>query len=136
MSTSNDTTKSAQPSLVKDTVTSARHYLRNAANWVRPYLRGRRGLMLLAVVVLAAGAALNWGWLVAIGIAPILVALVPCAAMCALGLCMNKMGGKSCSSSERSPETNPSKAVSNIPPKETLPTRMVALETARQAEDH
>jgi hypothetical protein len=43
------------------------------------------------------GLALNWSWLVAIGVAPLLVALAPCAAMCALGLCMSRMGGKSCS---------------------------------------
>jgi hypothetical protein len=45
--------------------------------------------------VLVAGAAFNWGWLVAIGIAPLLIAVLPCVAMCALGLCMNKMGRSS-----------------------------------------
>ena len=64
----------------------------------RHYLGGRRGLMLLTGVVVVAGLALNWGWLVAVGVAPLLLALAPCAAMCALGLCMSKMGGKSCSS--------------------------------------
>src|SRR3546814_2254480 len=32
--------------------------------------------------------ALNWSWLAAIGIAPIILSLLPCAGMCALGLCM------------------------------------------------
>lgn len=67
----------------------------------RRYLAGRRGLILLAVAVLAAGAFLKWDWLVAAGIAPLLLAFAPCAAMCALGLCMNKMGGKSCSSESK-----------------------------------
>jgi hypothetical protein len=58
----------------------------------RTYLGGRRGLILLAVAVLGVGAMLNWGWLVAVGVAPLLLALAPCAAMCALGLCMNKAG--------------------------------------------
>jgi hypothetical protein len=40
---------------------------------------------------------LSWSWLAALGIAPLLIALAPCAAMCALGLCASKMGGKSCS---------------------------------------
>lgn len=62
-------------------------------------LRGRRGWVLLALVVVGAALVLNWGWLAAIGVAPLLLALAPCAAMCALGLCMNKSGGKSCSKS-------------------------------------
>lgn len=64
---------------------------------VRPYLTGWRGLLLLAAIALAAGAAFNWSWLVAAGIAPLIVTALPCVAMCALGLCVNKMMGKSCS---------------------------------------
>lgn len=64
---------------------------------------GRRGaLIALAVVLIAAGLYLSWGWLAAIGVAPILVALAPCAAMCALGLCMKKAGGGACSSTPSS----------------------------------
>ena len=62
------------------------------------YLGNRKALVLLAVAIAGAGLALNWTWLVAAGIAPILVALAPCAALCALGLCMSRMGDKSCSS--------------------------------------
>lgn len=58
---------------------------------------GKRGMYWgLAAVLLAAGLALNWSWLVAVGIAPLLVALAPCAAMCALGLCMRRGTGESC----------------------------------------
>lgn len=70
------------------------------------YLGNRKVLALLAVGVIGAGLALNWGWLVAAGIAPILLALAPCAAMCALGLCMSKMGGKSCSDAASKDTTN------------------------------
>lgn len=63
---------------------------------VRAYLTGWRGLLLLAAIALAAGAAFNWSWLVAAGIAPLIVTALPCVAMCALGLCANKMMGKSC----------------------------------------
>src|SRR3546814_14147064 len=63
----------------------------------RYYLGGRRGLLILAGLVLAAGLVLNWSWLVAVGIAPILIAVLPCVAMCALGLCMSRAGGRSCS---------------------------------------
>ena len=54
-----------------------------------PYTSGRRGLLLLAVLVVILGITFNWGWLVAVGAAPILIAILPCAVMCALGLCMN-----------------------------------------------
>lgn len=61
-----------------------------AGSQVRSYLGGRRGLILLAIAVLGTGLVLNWSWLVAAGVAPLLLALAPCAAMCALGLCMRK----------------------------------------------
>ncbi len=81
MSTSTETTKAGEPSLAKVTIDLARYYL-----------GGRRGLILLTVAGLGVGLFLNWGWLVAVGVAPLLLALAPCAAMCALGLCMKKMG--------------------------------------------
>jgi hypothetical protein len=65
---------------------------------LRYWLGGRRGLIVLAAVVGLAAVALSWGWLVAVGIAPLLLAFAPCAAMCALGLCASRMGGGSCSS--------------------------------------
>ena len=61
------------------------------------YLSGRRGLILAVFLLAALATYLGWSWLTAAGIAPILIAFAPCAAMCALGLCMNRMGGKSCS---------------------------------------
>ena len=72
---------------------------------VRSYLTGWRGLLLLGAIALSAGAAFNWSWLVAAGIAPLIMTALPCVAMCALGLCANKMMGKSCSA-----ETAPDKA--------------------------
>jgi hypothetical protein len=84
MSTSTATTKAGEPSLTKA-----------AIDLVRYYLGGRRGLILLSVATLGSAMALNWSWLVAVGIAPLLLALAPCAAMCALGLCMHKIGNQS-----------------------------------------
>jgi hypothetical protein len=49
------------------------------------------------VTIVGAGLALNWTWLTAIGAAPILLGLLPCAAMCALGLCMRGGASESCS---------------------------------------
>ena len=61
---------------------------------------GRRGLLITALAVIAAGLALNWGWLIAVGAAPLILSLAPCAAMCALGLCM-RGGSNSCDSKSR-----------------------------------
>ncbi|EIE51730.1 hypothetical protein C357_07316 [Citreicella sp. 357] len=59
----------------------------------------RRLLFVGAATVIAGGMALNWGWLTAIGLAPVLVSLAPCAVMCGLGLCMKGGSGKGCSKS-------------------------------------
>ena len=56
-------------------------------------MQGRRSIVLLgASALLAGGAALGWPWLVAMGAAPILLSVAPCAVMCALGLCMMHKG--------------------------------------------
>ena len=56
---------------------------------------GTRGLVILGAAVVAVGLALNWSWLVAIGVAPLLLTALPCVAMCALGVCMMPKHGKS-----------------------------------------
>jgi hypothetical protein len=78
-----ESSNATETSLTQDLIYAARYYL-----------GGRRALILLAVVALGVGAALNWGWLVAIGVAPLLLVFAPCAAMCALGHRMNKATGK------------------------------------------
>ena len=57
-------------------------------NLVRYYLGNRWALLALGAGVLFAGIALNWSWLMAAGIAPILLSTLPCLVMCGLGLCM------------------------------------------------
>ena len=60
--------------------------------------------LMLAAVALIAGAALNWSWLVAAGLAPLVVGFLPCVAMCALGLCMAKRGAEGgCHGNGRNP---------------------------------
>lgn len=49
-------------------------------------------LLALAAIALIVGAAFNWNWLVAAGIVPLLLGILPCAIMCGLGLCSMKMG--------------------------------------------
>ena len=52
-----------------------------------PVWATRNRLMMAGGAVVIGGMALNWGWLTAIGVAPILLAVTPCGIMCALGLC-------------------------------------------------
>jgi hypothetical protein len=76
-----------------------------AQDWLhalRCWLRGRKGVIALIGLAVVIGAALNWSWLVAVGVVPLLITVLPCVAMCALGLCMNRMVGGSCST-----EANP-----------------------------
>jgi len=49
--------------------------------------------MLIGLAVLAVALYWRQSWLAALGVAPFLIALLPCMAMCALGLCMH--GGTS-----------------------------------------
>lgn len=63
-------------------------------NRVGPWLHGRRALILAAVAAAGGGLWFGWPWLVAAGIAPILLSLAPCAAMCAVGLCTMKSCSK------------------------------------------
>lgn len=65
---------------------------RAASAALRSLLGSRRRQLLLAAIVLALGLALKWNWLVAIGVAPVILSVLPCVVMCALGLCMMKMG--------------------------------------------
>ena len=80
MSETMETTKAGDRSLTRIVIKRARYYL-----------GGHRGLILLTVSALGAGLVLSWSWLVAAGLASIIVAVAPCLVMCALGLCMNRM---------------------------------------------
>jgi len=60
-------------------------------------VRSRLVIAAVGLGVTAVAAAWQWSWLVAIGAAPLLLSVAPCAAMCGLGLCMHRMGGRSCS---------------------------------------
>jgi hypothetical protein len=107
---SQETATATKPSLAQDWLDALRYLL-----------GGRRGLIVLAVVLVLAATALNWSWLVAAGIAPLLVAFAPCAAMCALGLCASRMGGGSCSRKETTAGDGAARAAGP----EALPTAAV-----------
>lgn len=84
---------------------------RDLGHAARYYLGRPRVLLTLAAIAIVAGLAFNWNWLVAAGLAPILISVLPCLVMCALGACMM------CRSSE-----NQSAAVRDAPEAESRPT--------------
>ncbi len=61
-------------------------------------LGDRLGRRVAVVAWSAAGIGLGlffgWNWVVAAGLSSIVLGLLPCAAMCAAGLCMGRGGGK------------------------------------------
>jgi hypothetical protein len=71
------TTLRQDPSFTRDLFYAARYCLS------RP-----RVLLTLAATAIVAGLALNWSWLVAAGLAPILISTLPCLVMCAFGVCV------------------------------------------------
>ena len=62
----------------------------------------------LALAPIGAGLAWQWSWLVAIGVAPLLISAAPCVAMCALGLCMHRMSSSTGSEAPNGPSQNSS----------------------------
>ena len=58
--------------------------------YLRHQLRGRRGLIAAALLLILAALWFGWPALVAAGIAPLIIAFAPCAVMCGLGLCMKR----------------------------------------------
>ena len=53
----------------------------------------RRNVLIAVALAGGAGALFfGWDWLVAAGVASIIVAMAPCLVMCALGLCMSRKG--------------------------------------------
>lgn len=63
-------------------------------NW-RRLLTNRVTIIGGIILALAAGlAAGSWGWLVAAGVAPIILTILPCAVTCGLGLCVLGLGSR------------------------------------------
>lgn len=58
--------------------------------------RVNQGVTVSALVAAAVGSGLYFGWnsLAALGLTTLIVSLVPCLLMCALGVCASRMGKK------------------------------------------
>ena len=65
------------------------------SNSISTRLHDPRTWLLLAGAAATLGVALGSGWLTTGALLSLLVALAPCALMCALGLCMRHGSGKS-----------------------------------------
>ncbi len=79
------------------------------SGWLNP-----RNLLIGAAILGGGGAlVLGWDWLVAAGLASIIIAVAPCLVMCALGLCMNRMS-KSDSSAAGTPPPTPGPEVQAV----------------------
>ena len=86
------TERTPETPLTQDVIHAVRYWLHGLGQRIG----GRRGLIAATVLVIGLGLAFNWGWLVAVGLAPILIAVLPCVAMCGIGLCcMGKGAGGS-----------------------------------------
>jgi len=71
-------------------------------------LRNRWVLVAVAVLALVAIVTASWSWLVAAGLATILVSALPCLIMCGLGLCMHRfLGGSGSPQASGSATTEP-----------------------------
>jgi hypothetical protein len=66
------------------------------ATW--PFIKAKKFRLFLILGIVAIGMYFNWGWFIAVGAAPLILAVLPCAIMCGLGLCMLPGKKGSCSS--------------------------------------
>jgi hypothetical protein len=86
-------TTTAEPSLGRDVLRAARYYL--GSRWA---------LLGLASLAVIAGLAFGgWGWLVAAGLAPVILSTLPCLVMCAFGVCMACRSSTTQSTASRDP---------------------------------
>ena len=103
-------TTPANPLLGRDVLRAARYYLGN-----------RWALLGLASLAVIAGLSFGgWGWLVAAGLAPVVLSTLPCLVMCAFGLCMMGRSSKTQSTASRdavdSATSSPTLRVAQIEP--------------------
>lgn len=75
--------------------------MQDIGSYLRHQLRSWRGMIVAAVILAVSALWFGWPWLVAAGLAPLILAMAPCAVMCALGLCMHRPGKTLAVSSDR-----------------------------------
>lgn len=60
------------------------------------------GIVLWLTAAVGTGLFFGWSWVVAAGLSSVALAVLPCAAMCAAGLCMGRGGSKCADPSSKS----------------------------------
>ena len=81
--------------IVKISTTPGFGPTQSTGDWIRLAFSSRWALVTGGTAVVVAGLALGWDWLTAVGLAPLILSIAPCAIMCALGLCMMSRGNSS-----------------------------------------
>lgn len=89
-----------------------------ACGLVQAALRNRLVLIAAGIVIILGGLGLGWGWLTAIGLAPIILSVAPCLIMCAFGMCM--MGKATKSISAQNGPQNTQSSTSVTPPQSSV----------------
>ena len=89
-----------------DLLQSFNQKYQRAKTWIPRSAMNKRLLIIAAMSVIGGGMALNWGWLAAIGVAPLILALAPCAVMCGFGVCAMCKSSNSCSKETSSTNTS------------------------------
>ena len=77
-----------------------------------------RNLLIGGVLLAGAGGLFfGWNWLVAAGFASVIIGVLPCLAMCGLGICASRMGKKQSTPAASAP-VSPSEAAAegSVPP--------------------
>src|SRR5260370_35235996 len=101
--------------IVKHSPQAENSRVRTRADQLRDWVMSPRGLIVVALAIIGAGLALGWNWVVAAGLAPLLLSLAPCAAMCALGVCMMAKGNASCAKQGSAENAEPPAGPTNAP---------------------
>jgi hypothetical protein len=100
------------PMTLPQSGTTERPLGRDLVYAARYYLRNRWTLVALASLAVVLGLYFGgWAWLVAAGLAPILLSTLPCLIMCGLGVCMMCRGQKQPMASRDAVDTPTSTAI-------------------------
>jgi hypothetical protein len=106
-----------------------------ATIWDAIRMRPRTVLVTAALAIVTLGLVMNWSALVAAGIAPLLISALPCAVMCALGLCMSRMGKSSCAAETAPQQSAGGTPLELNPPSERLDGPQLAFDLTQPAPD-
>src|SRR5437899_12288148 len=100
--------------IVKPSDISAAEPTQSTRDLIRACFSSRWALVISGIAVVVAGLALGWNWLTAVGLAPLILSLAPCAIMCALGLCMTPRGNSPSETQSSAEQAKPPEPASTL----------------------